>query len=206
LAAAHRIYGVMQIYRNFIHPLSFFRYPPSPHTPLLFSPPCRPRSLAGAKDTARGGEAERRRAANGYFQVLQKKSRFFVNYECHQFLSRSHCDRHDGKLPMARHPLSLSPGVESALQTHGAAKESKEGRGNTRKGGPPARRPSFYYTPALHPPFLSVSRKNRKSATPKKYYECDFMAAACALTYIHDSKDDLSRKTGIGRISPECGY
>jgi hypothetical protein len=38
-----------------------------------------------------------------------KKSRFLVNYECHQFLSRSHCGRHGGTLPS-----HVAEGEESA--------------------------------------------------------------------------------------------
>lgn len=90
--------------------------------------------------------------------------------------------------------LPLSLGAEkSATEAHG--KESKKGR-ETREREGHRRGGRRFIIPLLYPPFLSVSRKNRKSAAPKKYYERDFMAAGCTLTYIHGSKDDLSRKDG----------
>lgn len=101
--------------------------------------------------------------------------------------------------------LLLSLGVErSATEAHG--KESKKGR-ETREREGHRRGGRRFIIPLFYPPFFRSFRcPARTVKAPKKYYECDFMAADCTLTYIHGSKNDLSRKTGIGRISSGCGY
>lgn len=63
-------------------------------------------------------------------------------------------------------------------------KKARKGWRDTRKGrtAPAATAVAllYSYTTLLSvPSFLSVSRKNRKSAAPEKYYGRDFMAAGC---------------------------
>lgn len=196
----------MQIYRNFIHHRWFL-------SPFFVFPSlarlARSRREGNlSRATARGdqnrGKDERSRDGGGS-GFLKKKSRFLVNYECHQFLSWSHCVRHSGTLP----PLSpsFSRGRGERYRGTRGKKARKGGRHEKGRATGAAAVALLYPCSTLSvPPFLSVSRKNRKSAAPKKYYERDFMAAGCTLTYIHGSKDDLSRKTGIERISRRCGY
>jgi len=173
LAGAHRIYAVMQIYWNFIHTLNRLRKPPRASLPSPFS-----RVLAGGP--RRGAKMMAHRGySSGSFPG--KKSRFLVNYECHQFLSWSHCGRHGGTLPS-----SVSCRGEGRYRQTSGGRRKRGRAADTRKGGPPRSGCRFIMTPALpavssEPSFLSVSRKNRKSAaTPKKYYERVFMAAGCA--------------------------
>lgn len=127
-------------------------YSPSPPLALFILSSHFPIARALAKETARRTIREEGTTTARILpdsSKRRKKSRFLVNYECHQFLSWSHCGRYSGMLPSL--PPSIFPfGVErSAIQAHG--KESKKGRETREREGHRGGGPAALLYPCLIP-------------------------------------------------------